>query len=73
MPLEQTLPKRKKLMDIVFMYLIKRTKITISSEAVKKLAVPGGGLEHKETSLRVRISSVQVAVHVAIKLLITER
>lgn len=47
------------------MYMIKRTKITISSETVKKLAVPGGGCEHKEISLRVHFLSVQVAVFVA--------
>lgn len=47
------------------MYMIKRTKITISSETAKRLAVPGGGCEHKETSLHVRFLSARVAVFAA--------
>ena len=46
--------KSKNTMDAAYMYTIKQTRITTSSEMAKKLAVPGGGREHKEISLRVR-------------------
>lgn len=48
--------------------MIKRTKITISSEAAKNLAVPGGGCEHKETSRPVHVLSVQIAVFAAMEI-----
>jgi hypothetical protein len=59
--------KSKKTMDAAYMYTIKQTKITISSERAKKSAVPGGGCEHKETSLRVFFLSVLVAAFAAMR------
>jgi len=42
-------------MDAAYMDMIKRTRITISSETAKKLAVPGGVPERQTIFQRYRI------------------